>query len=89
MDRSHLLYLKSEYDVLVNKHGYIVQETYMVQDPTTQIPPSEFLLLQSLHCLYNANVRNQEPPQLGDSCTVTRRMIQKEQTILVSQARFF
>jgi hypothetical protein len=31
---SHLLHLKSEYDVLVNKHRYIIQEMYTVQDPT-------------------------------------------------------
>jgi hypothetical protein len=32
----HLLHLKSEYDVLVNKYGYIIQEMYTVQDPETQ-----------------------------------------------------
>ena len=64
---SHLLHLKSEYDVLLNKHGCIVQEMYTVQDPAAQAPPSEFLLLPPLNCLYKANVRNQDPPQPGDS----------------------
>jgi hypothetical protein len=36
---SQLLHLKSEYDVLVINHGYIVQEMYTVQDPETQEPP--------------------------------------------------
>jgi hypothetical protein len=63
----NLLHLKREYDVLVNKHGCIVQEMYTVQDPVSQVPPSEFLLLLTLHGLYKTNVRNQEPPQPGDS----------------------
>jgi hypothetical protein len=38
----HLLHLKSEYDVLVNNHGCIIQEMYTVQ--AAQAPPSECLL---------------------------------------------
>jgi hypothetical protein len=38
---THLLHLKSEYDVLVNNHAYIIQEMYTVQDPAAQTPPSE------------------------------------------------
>jgi hypothetical protein len=63
----HLLHLKREYEVLVNKHGCLVREMYTVQDPPAQAPPSEFLLLPPLNCLYKANVRNQEPSQQGDS----------------------
>ena len=51
----HLLHLKSEYDVLVSSHGWIVQEMYTVQDPVTQAPPSECLLLPPLNCLCKAN----------------------------------
>jgi hypothetical protein len=40
---------------------------YTVQDLEAQSPPSEFVVLPSLHCLYKANVQNQEPPQPGDS----------------------
>ncbi len=61
MDRSPFTPPKSEYDVLVNNHGCNIQEMYTVEDPVAQTPPSEFLLLPSLHCLYKANVRNQEP----------------------------
>jgi hypothetical protein len=53
---AHLLHLKSEYEVLVNKHGCIMQGMYKVHDPAAQAPPSEFLLLPPLHCLYKANV---------------------------------
>ena len=42
-----------------------MQEAYTVQDQPP--PPSEFLLLPSLDGLYKTNVRNQEPPQPGDS----------------------
>ncbi len=38
-----------------------------MQDPVVQAPPSELLLLPPLHCLYKANVRNQEPSQPEDS----------------------
>jgi hypothetical protein len=38
-----------------------------VQDPAAQVLPSECLLLPPLHCLHKANVRNQEPPQPGES----------------------
>ena len=57
---SHLLHLKSEYDVLVNKYGCIVQEMYTVQDPAAQVPPYEFLILSPLHCLHKAmcEIRN-------------------------------
>ena len=61
----HLLHLKREYEVLINNHGCKVQEAYTVQDQPP--PPSEFLLLPPLDGLYKANVRNQEPPQPGDS----------------------
>jgi hypothetical protein len=37
----------------------------MVQDPP--VPPSEILLLPPLNYLYTVNVRNQDPPQPGDS----------------------
>jgi hypothetical protein len=57
---SHLLHLKSQYDVLVNQHGYIIQEMYTMQDPSAQTPPLQFLLLPPLHYLHKANVRNQE-----------------------------
>ena len=77
----HLLHLNSEYDVLVNKYGYLVQEMYTVGDPETQDPPSEFLLLPSLHCLYKDNVRNQEPPQPGDS----RPVLASSQRVLSRQ----
>jgi hypothetical protein len=53
---SHLLHLKSKYDVLVYKHGYIIQEMYTVEDPVTLSPPSEFLLLPTLNCLHKTNV---------------------------------
>jgi hypothetical protein len=42
----HFLYLKWEYEVLVNNHGYLVQEMYTVQDPSD--PPSEIFLLSLL-----------------------------------------
>jgi hypothetical protein len=61
----HRLQLRREYDILVNNHGYLVQEMYTVQDPPD--PPSDVLLLPPLKCLYKANVRMQEPPQPGDS----------------------
>jgi len=69
----HLLHLKREYGVLVNKHGCLVQEMYTVQDPPAQTPPSEFLLLPPLNCFHKANVRNQEPPQPGDSRPLCHR----------------
>ncbi len=42
----HFLQLKMEYDVLINKYGCKVWETYTVQDHPP--PPSEFLPLPSL-----------------------------------------
>ncbi len=61
----HLLQLKMEYEVLINKYGCKVQEMYTVQDHP---PPSpEFLLLPLLDSLYKVYVRNQELPQPGDS----------------------
>ena len=61
----HLLQLKSEYEILVDKYGCVVQETFTVQDPPA--PPSDTLLLPPLKCLYKANERIQERPQPGDS----------------------
>jgi hypothetical protein len=61
----HLLQLKMEYDVLVNKHRYKVQEMHTVQDHPP--PPCEFLLLPPLDSLYKDHVRNQELPQPGDT----------------------
>ena len=58
-----------------------VQEMYTVQDPETQTPPSEFLLLPPLHYLHKANVRNQEPPQPGDS----RPVMTPSQRVLFGQ----
>ena len=46
----HLLQLKSEYAVLLNKHNCKEQEMYIVQDQP--LPPSETLLLPSLSSLY-------------------------------------
>ncbi len=39
---SHLLHLNSEYDVLVNKHGYIIQEMYTVETLWLRFPPLSF-----------------------------------------------
>ena len=61
----HLLQLKSEYAVLLNKHNCKEQETYIVQDQP--LPPSETLLLPPLESLYKVYTRNQELPQPGDS----------------------
>jgi hypothetical protein len=61
----HLLHLKREYEVFVNKCGFLVQEMYTVEDPPDQDPSPDFLLLPPFNCLYKTNVRNQEPPQLG------------------------
>jgi hypothetical protein len=63
----HLLQLKSEYVVLLNKHNCKEQEQemYIVQDQP--LPPFETLLLPSLSSLYKVYTRNQELPQPGDS----------------------
>ncbi len=61
----HLLQLKMEYEVLINKYGCKVQEMYTVQDHPP--PPCEFLLLPPLDCPYKVYVQNQELPQPGDS----------------------
>jgi hypothetical protein len=45
----HLLQLKSEYAVLLNKHNCKEQEMYIVQDQP--LPPSETLLLPPLESL--------------------------------------
>ena len=45
----HLLQLKSEYEVLLNKHNCKEQEMYIVQDQS--LPPSETLLLPPLQSL--------------------------------------
>jgi hypothetical protein len=61
----HLLQLKMEYDVLVNKYRCKVQDMYTEQD---QPPvPSEFLLLPSLDSLYKDHVQKQELLQPGNS----------------------
>ena len=59
----HLLNLKMDYEVLVNKYECKVQEMYTVQDHPP--PPSEFLLLPPLNSLYKDHVRNQELPGLS------------------------
>jgi hypothetical protein len=61
----HLLQLKSEYAVLLNKYDCKEQEMYIVQDQP--LPPSETLLLPVLERLYKVYTRNQELPQPGDS----------------------
>jgi hypothetical protein len=61
----HLLQLKSEYAVFLNKHNCKEQEMYIVQDQS--LPPSETLLLPPLSSLYKVYTRNQELPQPGDS----------------------
>ena len=61
----HLLQLKSEYAVLLNKHNCKEQEMYIVQDQP--LPPSETLLLPPLESLHKVYTRNQELPQPGDS----------------------
>jgi hypothetical protein len=78
---SHLLHLKIEYDVLVNKHRCIIKELYTVQDPVVQTSPSECLLLPPLHCLHKTNVWNQESPQPGD----TRTVLSSSQRVLSRQ----
>jgi hypothetical protein len=65
----HLLQLKMEYEVLINKYGWKVQDMYTVQDHPA--PPSEFLLLPPLDSLYKVYVWNQELPQPGDSRLVS------------------
>ncbi len=75
----HLLQLKMEYDVLVNKHRCKVQEMHTVQDHPP--PPSEFLLLPPLDSLYKTHVWNQESPQPGDSrpvMTPSQRALSKQ-----------
>jgi hypothetical protein len=70
-------------DVLVNNHVCIIQEMYTVQDPEAQTPPSECLLVPSLHCLYKGHVRNQESPQPGESRPVmppSRRVLSRQMT---------
>ena len=61
----HLLQLKSEYEVLLNKHNCKEQESYIVEDQP--LPPSDTLLLPPLQSLYKVHIRNQEIPQTGDS----------------------
>ena len=61
----HLIQLKSEYAVLLNKHNSKQQEMYIVQDQP--LPPSETLLLPPFQSLYKVYTRNQELPQTGDS----------------------
>ena len=61
----HLLQLKIEYEILVDKYGCVVQETFTVQDHPD--PPSDTLLLPPLKCFYKTNERIQERPQPGDS----------------------
>ena len=61
----HLLQIKKEYDILVDKNGFIVQTTFTVQDPPS--PPSHILLLSPLNCLNKTTVRIQDLPQSGES----------------------
>ena len=62
---THLLQLKREYEIFVDKYGCSVLEMFTVQDPPA--PPSDTILLSSLKCLYKTNERIQEDPQPGDS----------------------
>ncbi len=61
----NLLHLKSESEVLLNKHNCKEQESYIVQDQP--LPPSDTLLLPPLSNLYKVHIRNQEMSQTGDS----------------------
>ena len=61
----HLLQLKREYDILLDKYGYVVQETFTVQDPPAS--PSDTLLLPPLKYHYKTNEHIHERPQPGDS----------------------
>ena len=62
----HLTYfLKREYVTLVDKYGFVVQETFTVQDPPAS--PPETILLPPLKCLHKTNERIQERPHPGDS----------------------
>jgi hypothetical protein len=79
----HFLHLKREYVSLVDKYGYVVEETFTVKDPP--VSPSETLLLSPLKCLYKTNEHTQERPQPGDSrpvmppslCTLSRQIMRK------------
>jgi hypothetical protein len=62
---SHMLHLKRDYDVLVDKYSCVVQETYTVQDPPA--PPSDILLLPPLTILNTVNPPFQELPQPWNS----------------------
>jgi hypothetical protein len=69
----HLLQLKSEYVILLNKHNCKEQEMYIVKDQP--LPPSETFLLPPLSSLYKVYTRNQELPQPGDSRSCHHRNI--------------
>jgi hypothetical protein len=68
---------------LVDKYGFVVQETFTVQDPPAS--PSQMLLLPALKYLYKDNEHTQERPQPGDSrpvmsqsqCTLSRQIMRK------------
>jgi hypothetical protein len=64
----HLLQLKSEYAVLLNKHNCKEQKMYIVQDQP--LPPSETLLLPPLEILHKVYTRNQPVP--GPSASAIR-----------------
>ena len=68
----HLLQLKREYEILVDKYGCVVQKTVTLQGPPT--PLSDTLLLSSLKYLYKVNERIQERPQSGYSVRVGVRV---------------
>ena len=78
---SHLLELKQEYNNLQIKYNCVVQESYVVQDPSA--PSSVTLLLTPLTSLYSVITRNRELPQQGESrpvlspthCSLSRQIM--------------
>ena len=61
----HLLQLKRQYEILVDKYGCSVAGNVHGARPSCS--PTEVLLLPPLKCLYKANVLMQERPQPEDS----------------------
>ena len=76
----HLLQLKRDFDIFVDKYGCSVQETFTVEDPPA--PPSDILPLPPLNCFHKATVRIQELPQPGDSRPV---LPPSQRTLLTDQ----
>ena len=54
-DNMYMIGFKREYDILVDKYGCLVQETFTVQD--LPAPPSDILLLSPLNDLHMVTVR--------------------------------